>query len=416
MKYIVDTNVLLSSSLESLKNYDIVITSHVLREIEELELKRRNDKQLQYEIRKAKRAIDEMEFEVFDLKDYEFSLSKELNDDYVDNILLQVAYDNNYGIISNDRLLRLKCKQFGIKVELLEEDNSFTENKGFKEDYLTVDELKSLYQELEVNNYNLLINEYLIIYDDAVNDDLIVLDIFKWNGKYMESLPRDKNGEINANFKTMQFDKFRPKDAYQMIAVDSIFRNQITQLRGKAGSGKSKIALEASWHLIEREGTSEGYEKLVIFVNPTPARDAQELGFYSGDKLEKVMQSSVGAMLKSKFGDEYEVRRQIDIGKLDILPMVDIRGYETGGKKTILWILEAQNLTSDLMKMGLQRASENTKVIIDGDYYQQVDKDVYSTNNGMKRASEVFRGDSCYGEVELQNIYRSYIAMKADEM
>lgn len=44
------------------------------------------------------------------------------------------------------------------------------------------------------------------------------------------------------------------------------------------------------------------------------------------------------------------------------------------------------------MKLGLQRISDNTKVIVDGDYFAQVDKDVYSSNNGMRRMSEVFRG------------------------
>jgi len=60
--------------------------------------------------------------------------------------------------------------------------------------------------------------------------------------------------------------------------------------------------------------------------------------------------------------------------------------------------------------------SENTKVIIDGDYHQQIDLDVYANDNGMIRASEVFRGEDLYGEVELQNVYRSRIADIAELM
>lgn len=414
MKYIVDTNILLHKP-QVIELYDVVIPSHVSREIEKLEREKASDRILQWQIRELKRYIDKNDNVFIDIKDYKFTLDSDLDENYVDNILLQIAHDKGYGIITNDRLLRIKCRQFNIPC-INVDDAEFVEHKGFKEVYMTNEELQNLYQNLHDNPYDLLINEYLIIYDDLDISKLTPIEILKWNGKSMVSLPRNKKGEIDLSFKTLQFDRFIPKDAYQAIAVDSILSNRITQIRGRAGSGKSKIALETAWHLIEREGKRDGYERLVIFVNPTPSRDAQELGFYKGDKLEKLMQSSVGAMLKSKFGDVIEIERQIALGKLDILPFVDIRGYETGEKKTILWILEAQNLTSDLMKLGLQRVSENTKVIIDGDYTAQVDKDAYAVNNGMRRVSEVFRGEDIYGEVELQHIYRSRIASIADKM
>lgn len=410
MKYIADTNTLIDFP-EVLDKYDIIIPSHINREIENLELTRKNDRTLQWKIRRFKNKVDEKDNVYANIKDYKFTLDNDLDPTYTDNIILQIAYDEGYAVITNDRLLRRKCKQFGIKF-ISPDVSNFIEYKGFKEEFMIVSELEDIYKNLDKNMYNLLVNEYLIIYDDAVHDDLKVIDIFKWNGRYMETLKRNKNGKIDLSFKTLQFDKFVPKDAYQTIAVDSILNNQVTQIRGRAGSGKSKIALETAWHLIERGE----YDRLVVFVNPTPARDAQEIGFYKGEKLEKLMQSSVGVMLKSKFGDEIEIQRHIHNGRLDILPFVDLRGYETGDRRTIVWILEAQNLTTELMKLGLQRISQNTKVIIDGDYHQQVDKDAYIVSNGMKRVSEVFRGEDLYGEIELQNIYRSKVAELADKM
>ena len=413
MKYIVDTNVLLHKP-EVIEDYDIVITSHVLREIENLERVKRSDRQLMFEIRRAKRYLRANKHFHVDLKDYESKL--DFDAQYVDNILVQVCLDNGYGMLTNDMLLEEKCELYNIPLVLLDDDH-FVENKGFKEVFMLPHELTELNQNLDKNTYELLVNEYLIVYDDAIEEELVILEIYRWNGESLISLPKNKNGKTDLSFKSGQFDKFTPKDAHQMIAIDSIFNNQITQLRGRAGTGKSKIALESAWHLVERgETCNDGYEKLVIFVNPTPSRNAQELGFYKGDKLEKLMQSSVGTMLKSKFTDEIEILRHMNDGKLDILPFVDMRGYETGQKKTIVWILEAQNLTSDLMKLGLQRISENTKVIIDGDYSAQTDKDAYAYDNGMKRASEVFRGEDLYGEVELQNIYRSRLADIADKM
>lgn len=414
MKFVVDTNVLLDYP-QVLEEYDVVIVSYVLREIEELEkIHKRHNDNLMYQIRRAKRYIREHGHLLnVDPYDYEFDLLEEwgLDPFYVDNILLQIAAENGWGIITNDILLEIKAKMFDIPyVSLLDQQGEEFDYKGYREIVLSEEGLTGLYQNLDQNEFDLLVNEYLIVRGDHGG----VLDIFKWTGEYLSPLPRNKKGEIDLSFKSSMFGKFVPKDEYQTIAVDSIMSNDITQIRGPAGSGKSKIALEAAWALIERK--TKPFDKLVIFVNPTPARNAQELGFYKGDRIDKIMQTSVGAMLKSKFGDEAEIERLIDEGILEILPFVDIRGYETGDKRTILWILEAQNLTADLIKLGLQRASENTKIIIDGDYHQQVDKEIYMIENGMKRVSKVFRGESVYGEVELKNIYRSRVAQIADKI
>ena len=42
--------------------------------------------------------------------------------------------------------------------------------------------------------------------------------------------------------------------------------------------------------------------------------------------------------------------------------------------------------------------------------------DAYANDNGMIRASEVFRDRAVYGEVELQNVYRSRVAEIAELM
>jgi predicted ribonuclease YlaK len=403
-QWIADTNVLLNNP-EVLDQYDVIIPSHVNREIEHLELTRKQDRTLQYQIRRFKSKCDENNNAYVNIKDYKFTLDNELDPQYTDNILLQVAYEEGYGIITNDKLLRRKCRQFGIPFINVQQSN-FIEHKGFKEKFITEDELKNIYLNLGINQFDLMTNEYIIINDDISGE---LLDILKWNGKHLISL-KDKKGRLGKGFKTFQFGDFIPRDEQQIMAVDSILNNQLTSIRGRAGSGKSLIALNTAWYLVEKEGY-----RLVIFCNPVPSLNAQELGFYKGDRLTKLMQT-VGTMLKSKFGDEVEILRLIQDGKLDILPFADLRGYDTGGQKTICWFIESQNLTSELMKFGLQRISEDTKVIVDGDYHLQVDKDVYAADNGMKRMSEVFRGTDLYGEIELQNVHRSRIADIADKM
>ena len=97
--------------------------------------------------------------------------------------------------------------------------------------------------------------------------------------------------------------------------------------------------------------------------------------------------------------------------------MCDIRGFDTTGMNAGVLITEAQNLDISLMKLALQRIGDDSICIIDGDCDTQVDSVQYAgRNNGMKRMSEVFRGYDFYGEVELQNIYRSKIAAIADKM
>lgn len=88
--------------------------------------------------------------------------------------------------------------------------------------------------------------------------------------------------------------------------------------------------------------------------------------------------------------------------KLILLPFSDIRGYDTTNMQAGIYIPEAQNLDTNLMKLALQRIGEDSICIIDGDCKTQVDDVSFSgINNGMKKCSKVFRGTEVYGEVEL---------------
>jgi predicted ribonuclease YlaK len=97
--------------------------------------------------------------------------------------------------------------------------------------------------------------------------------------------------------------------------------------------------------------------------------------------------------------------------------MSDIRGYDTTGLAAGIYITEAQNLDIELMRLALQRIGEDSICILDGDYSHQVDMSMYAgCNNGMRRVSEVFKGQDFYGEVELSIIHRSKIARIAELM
>lgn len=102
---------------------------------------------------------------------------------------------------------------------------------------------------------------------------------------------------------------------------------------------------------------------------------------------------------------------------LVLLPLSDLRGYDTSGMRAGIYITEAQNMDIGLMKLALQRIGEDSICILDGDYQTQLDLDAFAgDNNGMKRVSKVFRNHDIYGEVTLKNIHRSKLAMIAEAM
>lgn len=97
--------------------------------------------------------------------------------------------------------------------------------------------------------------------------------------------------------------------------------------------------------------------------------------------------------------------------------MSDIRGYDTSGMRAGIYISEAQNLDISLMKLALQRIGEDNVCIIDGDRKAQVDDASFAgNNNGMRRVSQIFRGEDIYGEVTLKKIHRSRIAQIAERL
>ena len=236
-----------------------------------------------------------------------------------------------------------------------------------------------------------------------------IVDKYKWNAE---------TGYEEISFRTVEsqmFGKITPikGDVYQQCALDSLCNNQVTVMRGPAGSGKSYLALGYLMSQLDRGKI----DRIIIFCNNVAVRGAAKLGFYPGSKDDKLLDSQIGNFLASKLGSIIEVERMIDEGTLMLLPTADLRGFDSSGMKAGIYVTEAQNTSIDMMKLMLQRIGEDSIAILEGDTDAQVDMSEYAgTNNGLKRMSQVFRGQSFYGEVTLKNIYRSRIAAIADQM
>ena len=275
---------------------------------------------------------------------------------------------------------------------------------GYKTVFLNDEEMAEFYSHPNDNPYNVYINQYLII----ANTNNEIVDKLLWTGNEYRKISYD-------NFESQQFGKIKPisNDIYQQLAADSLCHNKVTMLRGPAGTGKSYLALAYLFNQLEKHKI----DKIIVFCNTIAVKGAARLGFYPGDKNEKLLDSQIGNLLSSKLGDRIEVEKLINEGKLILLPLADARGYDTSGMRAGIYISEAQNMDINLMKLSLQRIGEDSICIIDGDDKTQVDDVSFSgANNGMRRVSQVFRGHDLYGEIELRNIHRSKIAMIAQAM
>ena len=409
-----DTNVLLSHLDLLEKEEKFLISSVTIKELEGIKTSGTKSEQTRYEARKAVHFLSDNQEKynviVYDIKsscDFSEYGLEDSNDNRIMRCALYARDVLGYKdllFVSDDILCRLIGKEyFGLEVSGTdyEDDAEYT---GFVEKVLFETDMAYFYEHLTENIYDLLINQYLII----KNDKEEIVDKFRWDGFEYQNV---KFPTIKSNY----FGSVRPYngDVYQQLVLNSLSMNQVTMIKGAAGTGKSYLAVGYLMWLLEKKKI----EKIVIFCNTVATANSAKLGYYPGTKDEKLLDSSIGNMLSAKLGDVFGLEQMISQGKIQLLPMSDVRGFDTNGMSAGVYITEAQNMDISLMKLALQRIGEDSICIIDGDYNAQVDLSQYAgNNNGMRRMSEVFRGQDFYGEIELQNIYRSKIAEIAEQM
>ena len=379
------------------------ISSISLHELENIKTSKNKTEDVRYKARKLSHLLDE-HYNDYDVVVYNFEIS-----DYIVGTLgLDVTIPDNQIVgtakymsekedvvfITNDIGLKNIARYLGLEVCSVE-NNNLDEYKGFVEKSLSEEDMAYFYEHNSENIFGLFINQYLILKDEK--DEIV--DTYRWNGTQHEPL-------FKRNIQSLYFDKLKSKDIYQSCAIDSLMNCTITAITGKAGSGKSLLSLMSAMYLIEKGK----YDRIVVMFNPTKTRGASDMGFYSGDFIDKAMQNSIGQILTTKFGDRYAVDLLLSQNKLKLVSMADCRGMEISDSE-ILWITESQNTSIDLIKLCLSRVSSGAKVFIEGDYLSQVDSNAFDgNNNGLKRMIDVFKGHEEFGYVQLQNVWRSKIA------
>lgn len=405
-----DTCALLNMQESAFKEH-FAISSITLREIENIKTAQNKDEDVKWRARNITKLLKENP-DSFTVKvlygEQVVKLDEYMLPNSPDNLIALSAYlfhqMTPITFVTDDLLCSHIAKHiFKLPVECshLEQADEYT---GYTEFLLNDVELAHFYEHPENYTGGLLENEYLAIYN--TNHELVSL--YRWNGTELVKAYAPK-------MESREFGKIKPVqgDVYQTMALDSFANNQVTMIRGAAGTGKTYLALGYLFSLLEKGKI----DKIIVFCNTIPTMHSAKIGFLPGTRDEKLLESSTGNMLSAKLGDTYRVQQLISANKLLLLPFCDIRGYDTNGKNAGILISEAQNADVELLKLGLQRIGEDCICIVDGDYNAQVDDMSFAgAKNGMKRMSEVFRGHGIYGEVKLQNIYRSEIAKIAELM
>ena len=394
---------------------EIVLSSITLEELEHIKTSVNKDPDVKFAARKLIKELDEH----FGIGYSVIFWNKNLSDTLT-NLDLPMTNDSKIIVCALDLFNRLQpgdkmtfvtndicCKQIAhlvLKCDIKSYQEEAYNYDGYKEIIMNDDEMAEFYSHPEANPYGLYINEYIIVKDSEGN----VVDRLCWTGSNYRHL-------IYNIFKSDHFGTVKPMkdDVYQALAADSLENNKITLIKGPAGTGKTYLSLGFLLHKLERNKI----DKIIVFCNTVATKNSAKLGYYPGTRDEKLLDSQIGNLLSSKLGGRIAVEQMIQKEELILLPLSDIRGYDTSGMRAGIYISEAQNLDIELMKLTLQRIGEDSICIIDGDCNTQVD-DIHfaGSNNGMKRASQVFRGADIYGEVTLKNIHRSRIAKLAEEM
>ncbi len=154
-----------------------------------------------------------------------------------------------------------------------------------------------------------------------------------------------------------------PKNETQRKYIEAIRQYDIVFGIGPAGTGKTYLAMATAVSALLRREVSR-----IILVRPA-VEAGEKLGFLPGDLYEKI-----NPYLRPLYDALYDMietekaNKLVERGDIEIAPLAFMRGRTLNDSFIILD--EAQNTTSEQMKMFLTRLGFNSKTVITGDITQ----------------------------------------------
>jgi len=418
--YVLDTSVLLSDPHAILRfdEHEVVLPAIVISELEG----KRTHPELGYFARTALRLLDDLRIEAGRLDEpvplpEGGTLRVELN--HTDAAVLPSGFqlgDNDTRIlavarnlaaeghqvvvVSKDLPLRVKASAVGLHAEEYRAELAATsEWSGIEEIEVSSDWIDELYR-----------NDHADL-DEA--RDLPCHTGLILTGESSSALGRVTEGK---QVRLVRGDReafgVHGRSAEQRIALDLLLDPNvgIVSLGGRAGTGKSALALSAGLEaVLERRQ----HRKVVVF-RPLYAVGGQELGYLPGTEHDKMgpwaqaVHDTLQAVATEEVLDEI-----VDRGMLEVLPLTHIRGRSLHDSFVI--VDEAQSLERNVLLTVLSRIGRDSRVVLTHDIAQRDNLRV-GRHDGVVAVVERLKGHPLFAHVTLTRSERSPIAALVTEL
>lgn len=228
--------------------------------------------------------------------------------------------------------------------------------------HLNADHLEIEGGDLNVTRAQRLVEEYVELVDSGVHIDGAELQAF------LKILTEDPTVTLKGlaeagRPRTLGKKTISPKSLNQRLYVDAIKRHDMVFGIGPSGTGKTYLAVAMAVDALLTRAVTR-----IILARPA-VEAGERLGFLPGTLQEKV-----DPYLRPLYDALYDVldpertERMIEKGTIEIAPIAFMRGRTLNDAFVILD--EAQNTTSEQMKMFLTRLGFNSKAVITGDITQ----------------------------------------------
>ena len=317
-------------------------------------------------------------------------------------------------LVTKDTNLRIKADAIGVQAEdyttdRVEMDELYTGHKIWEVDPAQVDQLYDGGLTPDPS-LNLQPNQFLTLVDRA-NPSHTALARFLVGEGLLRPLRRMEAPPWG----------IKPRNREQQFALELLLdpNVQVVTLLGKAGTGKTLLAIAAGLQLVVDD---EAYDKILVSRPVMPM--GRDLGYLPGDISEKLrpymqpiydnLEFIVAANTEARKRSTMTGGQLEEAGYLSVEPLTYIRGRSI--PKQYLVVDEAQNLTPHEVKTILTRAGEGTKVIFTGDPHQIDNPYVDASTNGLSFLAEHFKQLDISGHVTLQKGERSRLAELASNL
>lgn len=175
----------------------------------------------------------------------------------------------------------------------------------------------------------------------------------------------------------------KPKGLVQSQYIQNIRTHDITFGIGPAGTGKTWLSVACAVEALERDEV-----RRLVLVRPA-VEAGERLGFLPGDLSQKI-----DPYLRPMYDALYEmigiekVNKLIERNVIEVAPLAYMRGRTLND--AFILLDEAQNTTTEQMKMFLTRLGFGSSAVITGDI-TQIDLPRHQTS-GLRQAADILEG------------------------